>query len=425
MATVTRRIGLSLGADICWPTCFERILERWNPQIAIDGDTVGFVTKRVTIEPFSLRQGCPYDVLLDRLTHWYHTSREWIKKSVIMDGLYVLNNPWSLQSMEKQTTYCLMMHLGLPVPETWMVPPKEYEPSADLESTLQQYAEMFDLGELAEKVGFPAFVKPYDGGGWVGVNRVDNADQFRDAYEKSGKRVLHVQQGVDGFDLFVRALGVGPQVRVIPYDAAAPLHDRYLLTPIDELTTKAEQLTMRRMTLTINAAFGWDFNSCEALRKDGVFHPIDFANACPDSQVTSLHYHFGWLVKALLRWSLFCAATQRAFRHDLDWKSFYRAEKGGGDLDVRLERYAAIADRHFETEQFEDFCERHMGPLDEIAYEFLGTDEAKQIFRQKVEALYPEHEVEEYTELFFSRVQLWREREGQQPMTVTPTPPTP
>ena len=46
-----------------------------------------------------------------------------------MDDLYVLNNPWSVQSMEKHTTYCAMMQLGMPIPETWMMPPKEYEPT--------------------------------------------------------------------------------------------------------------------------------------------------------------------------------------------------------------------------------------------------------------------------------------------------------
>ncbi len=72
--------------------------------------------------------------MLDRLTHWYHTSREWIKKAILMDGLYVFNNPWSVQSMEKHTTYCAMMHLGMPIPETWMVPPKSYEPLPDLQA---------------------------------------------------------------------------------------------------------------------------------------------------------------------------------------------------------------------------------------------------------------------------------------------------
>jgi hypothetical protein len=80
MAQVTRHIGLSLGADICWPICFEQILKRLELAIPWEGDTVGFDVSRVTIEPFDLRQPVRYDLVIDRLTHWYHTSREWIKK---------------------------------------------------------------------------------------------------------------------------------------------------------------------------------------------------------------------------------------------------------------------------------------------------------------------------------------------------------
>jgi hypothetical protein len=83
--------------------------------------------------------------------------------------------------------------------------------------------------------------------------------------------------------------------------------------------TPEEESLLADMTLTINSFFGWDFNSCEALRRDGTFHPIDFANANPDSQVTSLHYHIPWLVKAKIRWSLYVAATRRRMRHHPDW----------------------------------------------------------------------------------------------------------
>ena len=86
------------------------------------------------------------------LTHWYANTREWIKKAVLMDDLYVLNNPWAVQSMEKQTSYCAMMRLGMPIPDTWLVPPKEYDSQPDLQPTLERYARYFDLEELGEKV---------------------------------------------------------------------------------------------------------------------------------------------------------------------------------------------------------------------------------------------------------------------------------
>lgn len=410
MAEVTRKIGLSLGADICWPIAYEEILRRLDLRIPVGGDVVRFDVERVGIEPFDLRKGCSYDLVIDRLTHWFHTSREWIKKSVIMDGLYVFNNPWSVQSMEKQTTYCAMMHLGFPVPDTWMVPPKEYEPSADLEPTLTQYARLFDLGRIGQELGYPMFMKPYDGGAWVGVTRIDSEEQLRATYEASGKRVMHLQRAVLPHDLFVRCIGLGPQTHMVRYDPSAPLHERYQVA-FDFLTAD-EARHLRAMALTINAMFGWDFNSMEALRAGSTFYPIDFANPCPDSQVTSLHYHFPWIVKANLRWSLFCAATRRPMRRNLNWDPYF--EIAGTDLPFadKLERYAALAEAHFDTARFEAFCDEHLAGLDEAAYEFFGSDVARDAIRRKVEAMFPEHEVERFTEHFWGMIGFWRKTEA-------------
>lgn len=406
MGEVTRHIGLSLGADICWPLCFEHMMKRLDLRIPHAGDTVRFAVERVTIEPFDLRQPVKYDLVVDRLTHWFHTSREWIKKGILMDDLYVFNNPWSIQANEKHTSYCAMMKLGMPIPETWMIPPKGYAPSPDVKPTLQRYAKLFDLGKVGDTVGWPMFMKPYDGGGWRAVTRVKNAQEAWKAYEDSDTSVMHAQASVEGFDRFVRTVGFGPQTRNVLYAPDAPLHDRYTMETAFLSPEDAEHL--RKVTLTINAFFGWDFNSCESLRKGGVWHPIDFANPCPDSQVTSLHFHFPWMVKSYLRWSIFCAATKRKMARTLDWEPFYAVAAMDLSYEEKLDRYAAIADARFETARFEEFCAAHLGHLDEVAAEFFTTPEAKEAVRQKVLALYPAHEVERFTELFWSRIQAWR-----------------
>ncbi len=406
MAEITREIGLSLGADLCWPLCFEGIMKRLDLAIPVGQDTVRFHVERVTIEPFDLRQPCKYDVVIDRLTHWLHTSREWIKKSIVMNDLYVFNNPWSVQANEKHTSYCAMMALGMPIPETWMIPPKSYEPSPDVRPTLQRYAKLFDLGKVGEKVGWPAFLKPYDGGGWRAVTRVANERAAWRAYEDSGKAVMHLQAAVKDYDRFVRCIGFGPQAHCVLYNADAPLHDRYTMEK--DFITQAERDHLRKITMTINAFFGWEFNSCESLRANGVWHPIDFANPCPDSQVTSLHYHFPWLVKSYLRWSIFCAATKRKMRKTLDWEPFYAIAAKDISFEEKLDGYAAIADERFETARFEEFCDKHLGHLDEVTHEFFATQEARDAVRVKVAALFPAHEVEQFTELFWKRIQAWR-----------------
>lgn len=405
MAEVTKNIGLSLGADLCWPAAYEAILNRLQLRIPLGDDTVRLAVERITVEPFDLRQPCKYDVVLDRLTHWFHTSREWIKKAVILDGLYVLNNPWSLQSMEKHTTYTAMMKLGMPIPDTWLVPPKEHHDTADIKPTLSRYARLFDLGQVGEKLGYPMFMKPYDGGAWVGVSRIDNEQMLRQAYEKSGRHVMHLQKAVEPFDLFVRCIGVGPQVHVVRYDPTAPLHARYCVDFYFVDTDEWSLLT--DTTLTINSFFGWEFNSCESLRKDGTFYPIDFANACPDFQVTSLHYHWPEMVKRMIRWSVFCAATGRQMRQNLDWAPFYSVAKKDLPYRERLAGYAAIARERMEADRFAEFCAKHLSHLNEVTLEWMGTQECRDTVRAKVAALYPPHEVEQFTDHFFGLIQFW------------------
>ncbi|MEM6794250.1 MAG: hypothetical protein AAF725_09720 [Acidobacteriota bacterium] len=410
MASIKRSIGLSLGADLDWPLCYEEILRQLNLNIPWQGDTVQIEVERVTIEPYDLQQPCKYDVVLDRLTHWFHTSREWIKKAILLDDLYVLNNPWSLQSMEKQTTYCAMMRLGLPVPDTWMLPPKAYDGHDDLQITLRRYAKLFRLGDIGEQLGYPLFMKPYDGGAWKGVSKIDDRQALEEAYEESGTFVMHLQEAVKDYEVFVRAIGVGPQVWAVKYDPSAPLHDRY---KVDfDFLRPGEGTYLANQTLTINSFFGWDFNSCESLRKDGVFYPIDFANACPDSQVTSLHFHFPWLIKALLRWSIFCAVTGRRMRQTLDWQPYYDVAEQDLPLKERMQAYADIAHQRYETERFEEFCDQHLGHLDEVAHEFFGSERAKEAVRAKVESLFPEHEHEKFTEHFWGLIKFWRKTES-------------
>jgi hypothetical protein len=409
MADVTRLIGLSLGADLCWPIFYEDILTALAPTVRIGGEKIGFEVERVTIEPFDLAQPVRYDVLLDRLTPWYHTSREWIKKAIVQNDLYVLNNTFTLQSMEKHTSYAAMMRLGLPVPKTVLLPPKEYDHQPDLEMTLASYARMFDLTELGDQIGYPAYLKPYDGGAWRGVSRIENAADLQRAYDESGRQIMHLQEAVEPYDLFVRVLAVGPQTNIIKYDPAAPIHDRYKVE--FDFVDPEESSLLVDMALTINSFFGWDFNSCEALRRGEVFHPIDFANANPDSQVTSLHYHIPWLVKAKLRWSLYAAATRRRMRHHPDWVPFFLIADSDMPYRDKLAAYAEIADDRYETERFWEFCSKNLAHLDEVTWEYFATDRAKEAVRRKVAVLFPAHEVEHFTEHFWGLIQFWRHTE--------------
>jgi hypothetical protein len=144
-------IGLLLGNEEDWPGAFESMIRRM-PQVTYEGETHSFGTERITIEPFDLRMKPRHSLVIDRLAHWYYHPREWIKKVTLMNDVYILNNPFTFQAMEKHAAYCAMMRLGLNVPDTWLIPYKEPPDNPRFPYTAERYNRPFDLSEIGAQV---------------------------------------------------------------------------------------------------------------------------------------------------------------------------------------------------------------------------------------------------------------------------------
>jgi len=208
----THLIGLLLGVEEDWPAAFEALLGRADLSVRAGGETHRFTTERVTIEPFDLRMRPRHSLVIDRLGWWYPMPREWLKKVTLMDRVHLLNNPFTFQAMEKHAAYCAMIRLGLKVPQTWMLPNKTPPDNPRFAGTAQRYVRYFDLEAVAGAVGMPLYMKPFDGGAWVGVSRIEDSETLYRAYDESEQRLMHLQAAVDGYDAFARSLGIGAEV---------------------------------------------------------------------------------------------------------------------------------------------------------------------------------------------------------------------
>ncbi|MDX6486630.1 MAG: hypothetical protein QOF43_1783, partial [Gaiellaceae bacterium] len=104
-------IGMILGTEDDWPTSFEEITRRVG-SFEWRGGHHELSTERIMNEPFDLRQTPEYSLVVDRVGWWYLLPREWLKKIALMNDVYLLNNPFTFQSMEKHSAYCAMMRLG-------------------------------------------------------------------------------------------------------------------------------------------------------------------------------------------------------------------------------------------------------------------------------------------------------------------------
>ena len=393
-----RIIGLMDPNGFALRASIEGLLDHLRLNVEYKNEKYKIDHRRIMSKPYNVlgaRTSC--SAILNRGAHWNPHHNSFF--TMVMPKTYVLNDMASFKAIDKNTSYGQMYELGLHIPRTWAIPQEDYSellesPKIDADLIFPEH-ELFDLREIGEAVGYPAFLKPQSGGGWVGVEKVDNYEELYRAYKKSGDKPLNLQQAID-YKEFVRTVGVGPQMLPMHYNAAAKFsHDRYLRNETraveQNFLSSAEYDEVCKITKVINAFYNWDHNSCESLisKEDGKIYPIDFANAYPDSNIVSLHFFFPELVKGMVKWLTYNAITERIKPvFGRDWDDYHaileQANNENWSYLDKLNEYAAIADKHFSTQKFDEFCATSLSDFEEKALEFFASDKFQEIIEGAV-----------------------------------------
>ena len=147
-------------------------------------------------------------------------------KLAALKGVRVVNNPFWWSADDKFFNYALAHETGIPVPKTVLLPSKNHPPDTTAES-FRNLEYPLNWEELFTYVGFPAYLKPFDGGGWKHVYKVESVEQFFEAYAETEDIVMTLQEGIE-FTEYYRCYCIGKKhVRIMPYEPRNPHHLRY------------------------------------------------------------------------------------------------------------------------------------------------------------------------------------------------------
>jgi hypothetical protein len=190
------------------------------------------------------------------------------------------------------------------------------------------------LEEVFAYVGFPAFLKPYAGGGWKHVYKVHNAEEFFHNYNQTGDLCMTLQHGVE-FEDYYRCYVVGQEkVHIMKYDPKVPFHERYVKgnpSPPAKLKERIE-----KDALILCRALGYDLNTVEFAVEGGVPYAIDFMNPAPDADVTSVGKdNFDWIVNAVAEIAVKKALSAENSAAELRWAAFLSGPKW---VDIRKQK---------------------------------------------------------------------------------------
>jgi len=274
------KIGLLVGREYSFPPAF---IERVNTLGKEQGVTAEFVKLTGT------KMGDPsgYRVIVDRISHEVDYFRAYLKHAVL-EGTYVINNPFWWTADDKFFNYSVAKRLGVAVPKTVVLPQKSYPADIDLNAeSLHNLGYPIDWDGLLDYVGRPAILKPYSGGGWKHVYKVHDRDELIHAYDGTGPYCMTLQEFIR-FDKYVRCFTFA-KTDIVP--VAYDPHERRYLVDHAYLSPELGARVVRDAQ-TLNMALGYEMNTIEFAVQDGVPYAIDFLNPAPDFERDRITPHY-------------------------------------------------------------------------------------------------------------------------------------
>ena len=311
-----KKIGILFGKERSFPM---GVIERINSK-KVDG----IMAEPVRIE--KAFQGMPsgYTVILDRISQDVPFYRTWLKNAAVT-GATVINNPFWWSADDKYFNNCLMTQIGVPVPKTAILPSNQLpdDTSADSFSNL---AYPLDWEGIFKEIGFPAYMKPFAGGGWKNVYKLENIEEFYEKHNETGQLVMLLQEEIV-FEEYYRCYCVGRKhVHIMPYEPRNPHHLRY------QASFKPSEEKLKEMTeivLKINHYLGYDLNTVELALRDGVPYAIDFCNPAPDGDINSVGpENFEWIVETMANYMIE-KAQDNSGNHNISWGQYVKDSING------------------------------------------------------------------------------------------------
>lgn len=325
-----KRIGLLFGMEDTFPWA---LVNEINTRAAASGEEI----EAVPVQVGHVRQedGLGYDVILDRISHevpFYRT----ILKLAAARGAQVINNPFWCSADDKFLDNAVALAAGVAVPRTVLLPHKDH-PANTTDKSFRNL-KFVEWDEVFAHLGWPVFMKPAYGGGWKDVYRCETREEFFAAYDKTRDLTMMAQEAIEFTDYF-RCYVVGRKnVHVMPYAPKEAHADRYSAAagkPVDP----ALLARVERDAVALCEALGYDLNTCEFAVRDGIPYAIDFMNAAPDAERTSVgEENFTWVVGAVADLLMERARTPRPFAPFGTWPSLLGLEGAAGRPPAKSEK---------------------------------------------------------------------------------------
>jgi glutathione synthase/RimK-type ligase-like ATP-grasp enzyme len=307
-----KKIGVLFGKERSFPEAFvDRVNSKQVP---------GIVAEPVRIDKVVQGESSGYAVIIDRISQDVPFYRAFLKNAAI-SGTAVINNPFWWSADEKFFNNALAVKIGVPVPKTVILPSRDH-PDDTTNDSFSNLAYPLDWKGIFDYVGFPAYMKPFAGGGWKNVYRLESMDDFFEKHAETGQLVMLLQEEII-FEKYYRCYCIGGKhVRIMPYEPRNPHHLRYVAS----FDTSAEEYKMmEEIVLRINHFLGYDFNTVELAMRDGVPYAIDFCNPAPDADIRSVgQENFDWVVETAANYAIERAQNHKEGLDNLTWGEYIK-----------------------------------------------------------------------------------------------------